>query len=402
MIRMDNSIKRIAIAGEIYSANIGDQAIYASLAFLLKKTKPSITIVPIDISGRQRKAIASQKSTLTQRIALLQSNPVVGWIFPFANIAFQGLKLKRKLLLDWKASLESVDLLVLGGGQLLFDNALGFPLKLYGVTKLARSLGIPYHISACGVGKSWSLPARSLFRQSISHARTITVRDNISGERLGVLMPEVSPLVSFDPAIWARSVFPTTQGEPRFPKIGLGVINHHEAKLHLARKKQYSSVAWINLWLDIIAGLSQKHQQVELFTTGSPFDYEFAARLLSLADAKGIRGLGLAPQPAQPSELVNTLKAYKLVIAARLHASILSNAFGISSIGLSWDEKVLAYYDDIGLGELCFDLSGLNPAEVASTSNALFGKPFPPKILNDCMDKALLNARSILNPSGND
>ena len=153
-------MKRIAIAGEIYSSNVGDQAIHACLVYLLKKADPSIEIIPLDISGRTGRAASTVPIRPNQRIALLQSQPGLQPFFPALNLVYDLIQRRRRTAV-WKPVLSIANLLVIGGGQLLMDNSLGFPLKLASLTKGTRSLKVPYTITACGVGKSWSPAARS-------------------------------------------------------------------------------------------------------------------------------------------------------------------------------------------------------------------------------------------------
>jgi len=63
-------LKKIVIAGEIYSTNLGDRLIYDNLAYLFHKSDPSIQLEAIDISGRL--ADQSPQIANSRRLALVR------------------------------------------------------------------------------------------------------------------------------------------------------------------------------------------------------------------------------------------------------------------------------------------------------------------------------------------
>ena len=388
-------MKRIAIAGEIYSANVGDQAIHTCLSYILKKADPSIEIISLDTSGRSSRVVPAERPTLNQTVALLQSKPGLRLFFPAINFAYDLIKRRKRLAL-WNPALRSAALLVIGGGQLLMDDGLSFPLKLAGLVQAAQALGVPYTITACGVGKSWSAAARSLFRPMLAGARGITLRDPLSQERLGRFLPGLSSQVTFDPVIWAADVFSEAGSMQNSETIGLGVINRSEVNVHLEQSQRFTNDLWSELWTNLVDELLHTNHPVELFTTGSPVDREFAEKLLITAHERGWRRVGLAAQPVNPEMLISSLQKYGLVVAGRLHAALLANAVGISTIGLAWDKKVKAYYGLTRRTDLCFDLASLHPFEVAKTCAAIFGQPFPKKEIEEFKARSFEDARIIL------
>jgi len=90
------------------------------------------------------------------------------------------------------------------------------------------------------------------------------------------------------------------------------------------------------------------------------------------------------------------LQKYSLVVAARLHAAVLANALGISTIGLAWDKKVQAYYGLTRRQDLCFELAGLNPSKVAQACLAISGQPFPAAEIEEFRACSFEDARIIL------
>jgi polysaccharide pyruvyl transferase WcaK-like protein len=122
----------------------------------------------------------------------------------------------------------------------------------------------------------------------------------------------------------------------------------------------------------------------------------FAQRLFVEAQARGWRGVSLMGDQTEPGGLLASMQNYSLVIATRLHASILANSLGISSLGLSWDEKVRAYYVETGLTERCFSLAELQVSGLVRAAHSLNRQPFSATLLTDLKGRARENALVIL------
>ncbi|HSV85542.1 MAG TPA: polysaccharide pyruvyl transferase family protein [Levilinea sp.] len=254
---------------------------------------------------------------------------------------------------------------------------------------------MPYHFSACGVGRSWSAVGRWFFARALAGSASITLRDHLSAQRLQRLLPRLRTTVTFDPAIWASVVYPVVaQPAPR-GFIGLGVMNRAAFNACTAGSR-FSDAAWIDLWLDLIEALQHDSRPVCLFTTGSPDDQQFASVLHAQASQRGWQQVQLIPQPLQVATLARTLRSCSVVIAARLHAAALSNAFGVSSIGLMWDEKVRAYYEETGRPEHCFALTSASVNDIARAAQELYGRPFADEDIEYLRQRALDSARAIL------
>jgi len=389
-------MKRLAICGELYSANVGDRAIHDSLHYLLKRLDPGIEIIPIDLSGRISSSGPTERVGLNQRVALLAALPIFYPALMMLNIASQQVKRLRGQRSRWRQRLETAELLVVGGGQLLMDDALNFPLKISSLAHVAQSLNLPFSFSACGVGSTHTWLGRRLLCDALVGAQSISLRDHLSQNRLKMLCPGLASQVTMDPAIWAGDVYPFPPAGGNSGCIGLGVINRNEANLHLPREQRFSKHAWEQLWIELIGELAANNRQVELFTTGSPVDDLFAQALFAHAQGRGWAQVSLAMRPANPQQLLTSLRDYSVVVATRLHAAILANAIGISTIGLSWDTKVQTYYSESGRADLCFDLNQLSIQQVIHAAMEMKGQPFPDRKLEEMKQRALVNAHLIL------
>jgi polysaccharide pyruvyl transferase WcaK-like protein len=283
-------MKRIAVCGEIYSANLGDQAIHACLLHLLKRIDPSIETISLDLSGRTGLQI---KPSLRQQIAGWQSMPFMNPAYAAANAVYQTVRLKRVYAGPWGQQLRQVHSLVIGGGQLLMDDGLNFPLKVAGAADQAHRLGLPIHFSACGVGRSWSTMGKRLFSKALSTAASVTLRDHLSSQHLEQNLPGIQHNVTFDPAIWAADVYPTLPKNTPGDFIGLCVI-HQDAFNARSQQGRTHAKAWMQNWLNLINALLDTNKPILLLSTGSPADQRFADALFRQACQRGFRGVELA------------------------------------------------------------------------------------------------------------
>ena len=174
-------------------------------------------------------------------------------------------------------------------------------------------------------------------------------------------------------------------------------MSREDANSRLPENSQFTEDEWKNIWLDIVTRLVEENMKVEIFTTGSPQDDDFARELFFSFDLRKREFISQAVRPGGVKGLLGIMRGFKLVIATRLHASILANALGISSLGLAWDEKVQSYYDESIQPERCFNLEGLEPEKLVQVCRELNGRPFSQPVLSELKDRARLNGQVILN-----
>src|SRR5688572_8755481 len=181
---------RIVIIGAYGMANLGDDAILAAMLAELREVLP----------GAKFAVVALDHAAL----------PVAPDVTPvtFADRAIRD-------------ALDGADLLIIGGGGLLFDfrirasyddffgdHATNF-YPHYRAALIAHGRGIPVQLYAVGVGPLVGPVARELTRTVCGLASAITVRDTLSRIELeGLGVPAEKVEVTADPAV--RLPGPTT------------------------------------------------------------------------------------------------------------------------------------------------------------------------------------------------
>ena len=111
----------------------------------------------------------------------------------------------------------------------------------------------------------------------------------------------------------------------------------------------------VEFWVAIIEKLDRDGVSFELFTNGSQQDYSLALNVVTSVRERLSISCDLATRPQEPCQLAHLISQYRAVIASRLHAHIIATSYRVPSIGLLWDDKVLAFFKDTGREALVFD-----------------------------------------------
>ncbi|MEM9388420.1 MAG: polysaccharide pyruvyl transferase family protein [Pseudomonadota bacterium] len=380
----------IIIAGETYSPNIGDGVIAECLRYLFKQTVPGLRVHLLDISGRDGwpEAAAFTPTQNRRRVKLPSVRQLIG--SRAVNVTRWTLLHGRQARARWPSQLQDAAALVIGGGLLIMDNNLGFPLKLSTLVKVAGNQNVPIHFAACGVGdnRRWSTRGQHLLHQALSSAQTVTLRDTISQQKLAELAPDVIARLTMDPAVFARDVFGLPKGKIASPVVGLGVMHVEKVNAYNAKKPELSPREMCDFWLELATLLLQQGIQPKLFCNGSEQDWQFAHYVARQAQQQCGLELPVAPRPTRPAQLAHTIASMRGVVVFRLHASIIATAYGIPSVGLAWDAKVPAFYAETNRDDLCFSPHECTPGGVAAALHHAMAEGIEPDALAEWKARA--------------
>jgi len=287
-------------------------------------------------------------------------------------------------------------LLVFGGGQLVLDNNLRFPLDLLRFSLLSQVLNIPLSVHACGVGSHWTRLGKSILRLGfrIGNIRYISVRDIESQCTLRHLLTGINNVdidVTIDPAVWAGSVYRYRDGSQFIAKCAASLpsmsehrpINNSSSKpvigLNLMadgfirRGLDTGSVAYtraelITFWKALIRYLLENKRYVVVFSNGAPADELFADEVMQTTIVACSQSLNCLTREraCMPSELVSIISRCNVVVAHRLHAAIIGFGLGVPVVSLEWDSKVGAFNRAVNRDGYMIKSSTLNPILVAN------------------------------------
>jgi len=321
------------------SDNVGDQLIEGSVISIIKAVMRDL-------------GFADDEFEISSRAAGIVSR---------AYIASR----KPELLAPARKAVSEADVIVFGGAPLFNYSYQNFYLRTIKTLELADEYGVPVIMSSIGVEPHDASNAKSLALQKALRSgsvRQITTRDDIDSVRKYAEGTDIVVAHVADPAVFADVVFgdpfPAATVEGQKKRIGLVVTRPGIFKdngLVFTEEDQR------RFWLDVIADLTAKGLDYHLFTTGHFSDEAF---LEMFVRENTIPAAKATVTVNSPEELLKALVACDGIIAYRLHASIASFAYGIPSIGLSWNFKVPEFYASVGYRERALELECWTAAEV--------------------------------------
>ncbi len=327
---------RLLIIGAYGMTNLGDDAILAAMLAELRDAVPGATF-----------------AVVAQDLAALPNDADI------TPIAFNDLAIR--------AALDGADLLIIGGGGLLFDfrirasyddffsdRATNF-YPHYRAALIAHGRGIPIHLYAVGVGPLVGPVARDLTRTICDLASAITVRDRLSQIELQALgIPAARIEVTADPAV--RLPVPAIRRDAGPPRVGFVIRNWFPITAPGAVQLPHAS-AYLERYLDTFAAAAdhvaaQRDGRPIFFSVQNEVDDDrhFAERVLARMTHRD-RAL-VIETAADHLDLQAQLGALDLAVTTRLHGAIFAANVGVPAIGYNLNTKIRAFLTDLGLPEL--------------------------------------------------
>ncbi|WP_244110654.1 polysaccharide pyruvyl transferase family protein [Burkholderia cenocepacia] len=347
---------RVALVNVKYSPNLGDGMLSECLEAELATALPGIEIRVIDLAGRTDYACGapSRKSVLT----LMHHSPRV--VRHAIVHSVLGYKLNTELRPRWRSVLRGVDAVIVGGGNLLSDADLNFPMKLDAAMAEVRDLGLPAAVFGVGVSGDWTSRGELLFRRALSGVALFhaSVREGRSAEiwraRLSGAGIRAAQVVHDPGHLVSRHVERSRASDRAVTTIGLGITHPIALKYHGGgvRVSATAQAAWYRA---LVRAGSARGWRFIVFANGSPEDEAFIDQLRPmLAEAGGVGRITFAPRAATPADLARLISSFDLLMAHRLHANIAAFSYAVPQIGFAWDVKLESFLSGVGRGHcLC-------------------------------------------------
>lgn len=364
---------RVAVVNVKFSPNLGDGLLAECLEAELRESTLGLETISIDLAGRVRYGEGGLRNRKTA-MAILDLMPAV--MRRLVVGVMLGRLARRNLRPAWRNILADCDAVVLGGGNLMSDNDLNFPIKIRAALGEAAGAGLPLGVFGVGVADNWSAPGEAMFREALGGSRLIhaAVRDARSkaiwGKRLGSAGVQEARVVR-DPAVLTARHFPAVARSSGPPRIALGLTDPLALKYH--SDLPLASGSTLTDWmLGLVRAMMAKGWKVSVFTNGSPEDRIYldgiTANLRALPDG----GPEIVPPFEEPSDLAQFISGHDLVMAHRLHACICAFAYAIPTIGFTWDRKLNSFFESVGAAENVVDAGVLSiPDTLALADNVL-------------------------------
>jgi polysaccharide pyruvyl transferase WcaK-like protein len=327
-----------------------------------------LDVLQLDITGRRDFAPGSSRRlaamTMLQRLPRVVRQSIARVVL--------GRSLRRTLPY-WQMALAAVDAAVLGGGNLLADADLNFPLKVSAVLSTVADAGLPAAVHAVGVSDNWSRGGQTLFRDALSGVRLVhaAVRDEQSREIwIRRLCPSgiAEPQIVRDPGLLASECYPA-QARPTTSITRVGICMTHPVALRYHADGAMPSAAAMTAWfVELVEVLTRKGFATFLFTTGSPEDEAYLDRVMPtvLAAVGGAGTVERVTRLKKAADLAGFISTVDLVMAHRLHACIAAYSYEVPNVGFTWDQKMQSFFDSVGRSRYLCAAVSMSAADVVS------------------------------------
>ena len=349
-----------------YSPNVGDGLLVECLEEHLRAMGSFHSVLSVDLAGRTDFGHRGAKREAMMWV--LESLPR-GLRPSFARLGLSA-KLRLGLRAHYRRELSKADVVIIGGGNLLSDHDLNFPMKLAAAMNEAALQGASLAIYGCGVSSCWSDAGLKIFCSALRINKPVYValRDKASKIAWDSMFSEAAGLeasVVNDPGVLASTVyrFDQTQKSRSQKTVAIGIMSTVAIRYHGFKSLLPNEL--IQWYLELINLLVDRDFDVRLFTNGSPEDKTFAVEVLnSLGSHSGGERITMA-NVSTPSDLARVVNSADVVAAFRMHALIAAYSFGKPIVAMKWDPKVEAFLESVDIKD-CVIYANVSTAQDAS------------------------------------
>jgi len=364
---MNKNIK-IGILGYYGVGNLGDEAILQSILNGLSSISNQISPVVFSSKPDETSSTHSVKAVPS----ILPGN--------FIQNIVRRLGRNRADYTKVIDELKSLDLLLVGGGGLLFDHPGNnqYLLELLTKIKFAQKFKIPTAFFGIGAGPIYCEGSKTLLKQILPTMELIVVRDQNSAKLLENIAGHLPNLFVTRDLVFclekdgqgSKVLISEAIPDTEIPK--LAIVLHGEAGVlgneHLRVVK--SSIQEF-----------RKLQKCEVWFLPMQIDNEINDLKPALEIAESGDRIFQGGYP--PSTMIDILSRAKLTLAVRLHGSILSICAGVPFIGISYAKKVKDLYESIAASHLQIGLEEISQEQLTGLLVREWKNPSLPARIND-------------------
>lgn len=312
-------VYRIGIVGSYGGLNLGDEAILQSMLQQIRASiKAEITIFSRDAEDtRRRHAVDAAVST-------------------------------RPLSRDELVQLiEPLDLLILGGGGILFDAEARMFLR---EAIVAKELGVPFMTYAIGAGPLQDPAAQAAVRDCLEGAAIVTVREAAARQVLEAAGLRREIVVTADPALllapepMPRGALPAEAVEWKGPVVGMSVREPGGAAPNISEENYHQLLANAADFMVDRYGAEIVFVPMERGVLDMQHSHAVVSRMLRPQRAAVLKG------EYTPGQLMTIMDRFSFAVGMRLHFMIFSALQRVPFVALPYAAKVGGFLDQIGVG----------------------------------------------------
>jgi polysaccharide pyruvyl transferase CsaB len=318
---MNTGRVRIGISGSYGGLNLGDEAILQAIITELRRDVPGVELVVFSRNaGDTRQRHSVEHAVDTRRISRSEARSIV----------------------------SELDLLILGGGGILFDDdAEHYVREVF----LAIETNTPVLVYAISVGPLTMRRTRELVRDALQHVTVLTVRERHSQQLLddiGVLQRAelvADPALLIAPEPLSLDVILRNEAiDPDATLIAFSVREPGPAAPDLEVAKYHQLIANTADYLVDRLDAEVVFFPLERHVSDVQHSHGVVAQMRHAHCATVLR------REYRPGQLVSLLQHFDFAIGMRLHFLIFSALADLPMVALPYASKVRGFLDELGIG----------------------------------------------------
>ena len=265
-----------------------------------------------------------------------------------------------------RRSIRRAKMLISGGGSLLQDATSTKSLMYYTwVIGEARRAHVPVMIYANGIGPIEKEKNIERAARAIRGAEYISVREEASRDMLTAMgIPAERISVTADPVLLSTPAAARARGNYL-------VISLRETAGNMT--KTVDSMSMEEAVFRSAREMAEKHGlSVVMLPMQPSYDRQICARTAEKLREAGVNALVV--ENFTTEELREILGGARIVVGMRLHSLIFAATEGVPTLALSYDPKVDAFMEYLGLGEWALPAFHANDRTVSAKMEAIFAR----------------------------
>jgi polysaccharide pyruvyl transferase CsaB len=309
-------IYKVGITGSYGGMNLGDEAILQSIITQLRKDLPvEITVFSRDAEDTKR------------RHGVERSIPV--------------RKLSRA---EVQPEIERLDLLVFGGGGILYDAEARIYLREVGI---AKEKGVPVMLYAVGAGPLNDPTIQNAVRECLEHVEAITVRERSAQQVLEAAGVHRDITVTADPALLLkpeplpRGVLKHEGLEGRRRLIGMSVREPGVAAPDLDHRVYHALLANAADYMVDRFDAEIVFVPMERSVLDTQHSHAVISKMLRAQRATVLKGEYTSGQ------MLSLMGRFSFAVGMRLHFLVFAALQGVPFVALPYSGKVSGFLDDL-------------------------------------------------------
>jgi len=309
---------KVGITGSYGGLNLGDEAILQSIVTQLRKD------LPVEITVFSRDAEDTKRRHGVERAVPVR-------------------KLSRA---EVAPEIERLDLLILGGGGILYDADARTYLR---EVTIAREKGVPVMLYSIGAGPLNDPSAQKAVREALEHVHAISVRERAAQRALEEAGVHRDIVVAADPALLLKPE-PLPRGllkreglEGRRRLIGMSVREPGVAAPDLDEKMYHALLANAADFMVDRYDADIVFMPMERSVLDTQHSHAVVAKMLRAQRATVLKGEYTSGQ------LLSWMSRFHFAVGMRLHFLVFAALAGTPFVALPYAGKVAGFLEDLGL-----------------------------------------------------